>query len=122
MDGNIMVSAMLIFVSLPLLSLFPFINCSAGIKDVAGAGDPYSDSFHEVLDCGFGSSLHQQEDQHIIAWEMKVSDFNSITEPKMALTFHDLYGNSTPTALQGHYQPSLISRLGVYGFRKIHTL
>ncbi|XWS33615.1 hypothetical protein CRYUN_Cryun22dG0098100 [Craigia yunnanensis] len=97
MDSN-MVSAMLIFKSLVLVILFSSINCSTGIRDAAGSGQ-FSDSFHEVLDCGFGSSLHQ-EDQHI-AWEMSVNGFNIITGPKMKLTFQYLYGNSNSTALSG---------------------
>ncbi|XVF17691.1 hypothetical protein REPUB_Repub10bG0145400 [Reevesia pubescens] len=89
-----MVFAMLIFGSLALV-----INCSnTGVRDAAGGGGhgQFSDSFHQVLDCSFGSSLHQEDH---ITWEMSVSGFNTISATKMALTFQDLYGNSTLAAL-----------------------
>ncbi|XP_021274277.1 glutamate receptor 2.8-like [Herrania umbratica] len=91
----------LLFVSLALLLLFPSTNCSTGIGDAAGGGE-FSDSLHEVSDCSFSSSVEFQQEQHI-AWEMTIHGFNSRTGPKMALTFQDLYGNSTPVVLSAFY-------------------
>ncbi|XVF59419.1 hypothetical protein PTKIN_Ptkin07bG0274400 [Pterospermum kingtungense] len=93
MDSK-MVSAMLIFGSLTLIILFPSISCGTGTRNAVGGGQ-FSDSFHEVLDFGFSSSLHH-EDQHI-AW-MSVSSFNMITGPKMELTFQDFYGTDLTSA------------------------
>ncbi|WRX10892.1 Ionotropic glutamate receptor [Theobroma cacao] len=91
----------LLLVSLALLLLFPSINCSTGIGDTAGGGE-FPDSFRAVSDCSFSSSVEFQQEQHI-AWEMSIRGFNGITGPKMALTFQDLYGNSTPVVLSAFY-------------------
>ncbi|XVE82795.1 hypothetical protein DITRI_Ditri16bG0034300 [Diplodiscus trichospermus] len=94
MDSK-MVSGMLIFICLVQVTQFPSINFSKGKRDATGVVQ-FSDSFHQVSDCGLCSSFHQ-EDQHI-AWEMEGPSLNRITGPKIALSFRYLYGNSTPTA------------------------
>ncbi|XVE82796.1 hypothetical protein DITRI_Ditri16bG0034400 [Diplodiscus trichospermus] len=87
-----MVSAMLIFGSLVIL--FPSINSNKGIRDPAGGGHEFSDSFHQVLDCGFGSSLHQ-EDQHAYCLGDECEEFrqrnwtyNCLNFPRFAWLFY----------------------------------
>ncbi|KAK8511588.1 hypothetical protein V6N13_024219 [Hibiscus sabdariffa] len=79
MGRSNIVPAMLIFCSLAL------VNCNS---ETAGG-----DSLQQVLDSGLG-----QKDHHI-TWKMNVSHFKSLTGSKLALTFLDPLGNSTPKAV-----------------------
>ncbi|OMO56677.1 Ionotropic glutamate receptor [Corchorus capsularis] len=45
------------------------------------------------------SVLSEVPNEQHIAWEMSLGGLNTITGPKLSLTFQDLYGNSTSTAL-----------------------